>query len=67
MRRLFLLAGLCGALVANGCAVKDTLWDVFGGAYTAGGPSAEERRLHYDRQFEAGGSSDLHYDPTGGG
>jgi hypothetical protein len=51
----------------GGCAaedIRDSLWDVFGGGYTAGGVTEADRRQHYDAQAERWNSPHAHYNPT---
>jgi hypothetical protein len=51
----------------GGCSagdIRDSLWEVFGGGYTAGGVSEADRRHHYDAQADRWNSPHSHYDPT---
>lgn len=52
MRRTALLAILLSFSLLSGCAVSETLFNVFGDYYSAGGTTREEKKYHYDRQIE---------------
>jgi|GEM_PF-4376023 len=37
----------------TGCAMSDTVFNLFGDHYTGGGTTRAEKRHHYDQQIEA--------------
>lgn len=63
MKRWALVA-LVSVLLNGGCSARDVWWNVFGGAYTDGGHTPEDRRAHFDKQYDAWESSKHYYDPT---
>jgi hypothetical protein len=51
----------------GGCAagdIRDSLWELFGGGYTAGGVNEADRNRHYQAQAERWNSPHSHYNPT---
>lgn len=51
MKRLALIAVIL-LVSCTGCALHDALFGVFGGAYSGGGETWEEKQYHYNSQFD---------------
>jgi hypothetical protein len=50
--------------LGGGCAARDWWWNVFGNGYTEGGYTREDRRAHFDQQYDAWEAAQRNYDPT---
>ncbi|PQO33341.1 hypothetical protein C5Y96_10845 [Blastopirellula marina] len=59
MNRIMLLIVLLLLCTSTGCTVSDALFGVFGGGYSGGGSTWEEKKYDYDQRVSASTS----YDP----
>ena len=53
MSKRTLLSFLLLLPTLTGCAISDTLFEVFGDHYTGGGYTRAEKEYHYNQQVEA--------------
>lgn len=53
MKRITLLVGLILLTSCTGCSMSDLLFEAFGGGYSGGGETMQEKRYDYDQQIQS--------------
>ncbi len=53
MKRITFLVGLILLTACTGCSMSNLLFEAFGGAYSGGGETMQEKRYYYDQQIQA--------------